>query len=72
MTLADLAVGNTATIKHIEFEKSFCSRCFAMGVRLGAVVTVIRKSPFNGPIQIRIGCTDLSLRKNLAKHIKVL
>lgn len=72
MTLADIPIGKTVTIQAIEFEESFCKRCFALGLRCDAEVTVIRKSLFNGPIHIRIGTTDLALRKSLAKLIKVL
>lgn len=71
-TLATIPVGSTATIDTIEFDEQFCKRCFAMGLRCGAEVRIIRQAPFNGPIHIRIGTTDMCLRRSLAKLIKVL
>jgi len=72
MTLAEIPVGKTVTVQNIEFDEQFCKRCFAMGLRCDARVTVIRRALFNGPIHIRIGTTELALRKSLAKLIKVL
>ena len=72
MTLAELSPGNSATIQQVDVEETFCKRCFALGLKEGAEVTVIRRSLFNGPIHIRVGTTDLVLRKDLANYIKVL
>lgn len=72
MTLAEVPIGKTVTVQSIHFEKEFCTRCFALGLRKGAQISVLRTAPLNGPIHIKIGTTELALRKNLAKLIKVL
>ncbi len=72
MTLDQIEPGQTVTIQQLEFEEGFCKRCLALGLRCGVKVTVIRRALFNGPIHIRIGTTDICLRQNLAKLIKVL
>lgn len=72
MTLDQIQPGQTAVIQKLEFEEGFCKRCLALGLRCGAEVTVIRRAIFLGPIHIRVGTTDMCLRRNLAKLIKVL
>ena len=72
MTLADVPVGKTAIIKSIEFDELFCTRCFALGLRCGVEVTVLRIAPLGGPMHVRLGTTELVLRKTLASLIKVL
>jgi len=72
MTLDQVPVGKTVTIEHIHCDDAFFRRICAMGVRTGSQVTVIRQAPWNGPIHIRAGTTDLCLRRELANHIKVL
>lgn len=70
-TLATVASGKTVKIQNIQFNDEFCKRCFALGLRIGADVTVIRKASFNGPIHISLGTTDLVLRVDLASQIVV-
>ena len=72
MTLAQIPSGKTVEVQSVHFDEEFCKRCFALGLRCGAKVTVIRRSWFGGPIHIRIGTTDLAIRKNLANLVKVL
>ena len=71
-TLNDVATGATATIAEILFDETFCRRCQALGLRCGNQVTVIRRAPAGGPLHIRIGTTDMCLRRSLANLIKVL
>lgn len=72
MTLDLVSVGQTVTIDAIAFDEQFCRRCFALGLRCGNQVTVIRHAMWNGLIHLRVGTTDLCLRRELAKQIKVL
>ena len=72
MTLDQIEPGQTATIQKLEFDEGFCKRCLALGLRCGTEIKVIRRAQFSGPIHIRIGTTDLFLRRSLAKLIKVL
>lgn len=68
--LSLLAPGQTATIGAIEAEGPLCARMAALGLRIGRTISVIRRARMNGPIQIRIGTTDLILR--LSEAAKVL
>lgn len=68
--LSLLAPGQTATIGAIEAEGPVCERMAALGLRSGRRISVIRRARMNGPIQVRIGTTDLILR--LSEAAKVL
>jgi len=72
MTLAQVPIGHTVKVDSLQFDNQLTKRCVALGLRYGASVTVIRRSPFNGPIHIRVGTTELAIRQAQAKLIKVL
>ena len=59
------------TIQSIQVGKELLRRMAGLGLRPGSAVEVIRIGPFNGPMQIRVGHTDLILRRNEAAHISV-
>ncbi len=69
--LATLKPGQSGTITGIRFEKAFAFRLAAMGFRIGKRVKLIRGARFAGPLHIRIGSTDIMLRRNEARHIDV-
>ncbi len=59
------------TIKSIQAGQDLRRRLAGLGLRSGIHVRVIRHSPLNGPIQIRVGNTDLIMRPADAAHIQV-
>ncbi len=59
MTWEQLSIGDRARITAVEGSDSMRSRMFALGLRRGSEVAMIRKAPFNGPLQVRIGSTDV-------------
>ena len=69
--LSDLASGESATILAIHTEEALRQRLLALGFRVGKQVEIIRKASFSGPLQVRIGTTDILLRKNEASQIAV-
>lgn len=71
ITLAHLLPGDTATIVSIHAEEALHQRLLALGFRSGKQVALIRKASFSGPIQVRIGTTDILLRRNEAAKIMV-
>ena len=71
VALSSLAPGESATIVAIHTEEPLHQRLLAMGFRTGKQIEVIRKARFSGPLQVRIGTTDILLRKNEAEKIKV-
>lgn len=71
VALTTLAPGESATIVAIHTEEPLHQRLLAMGFRAGKQIEVIRKARFSGPLQVRIGTTDILLRKSEAEQIKV-
>ncbi|MEQ1628979.1 MAG: FeoA family protein [Gallionella sp.] len=70
-TLASLHIGETATIVSIHAEEALHQRLLALGFRTGKQIELIRKASFSGPLQVRIGTTDIMLRRTEAAKIKV-
>lgn len=70
-TLATLQTGDIATIVSIHAEEALHQRLLALGFRSGKQVELIRKASFSGPLQVRIGTTDILLRRNEAAKISV-
>jgi ferrous iron transport protein A len=70
-TLAALQPGDTATIISIHAEEALHLRLLALGFRTGKRIEMIRKASFSGPLQVRIGTTDVMLRRIEAAKIKV-
>ena len=71
ITLAALHPGDTATIVAIHAEEALHQRLLALGFRSGKQVKLIRKAGFSGPLQVRIGTTDILLRRGEAAKITV-
>ena len=69
ITLAQLHSGDTATIVAIHAEEALHQRLLALGFRSGKQIQLIRKASFSGPVQVRIGTTDIMLRRNDAAKI---
>ena len=70
-TLAALHTGDTATIVAINAEEALHLRLLALGFRNGKKIELIRKASFSGPLQVRIGTTDILLRRSEAAKISV-
>jgi ferrous iron transport protein A len=70
-TLATLSTGDIATIVSIHAEEALHQRLLALGFRSGRQIELIRKASFSGPLQVRIGTTDILLRRTEAAKIKV-
>ncbi|MGA8149049.1 MAG: FeoA family protein [Gallionellaceae bacterium] len=71
VALSTLVPGEIATIATIHTEGPLHQRLLAMGFRTGKQIEVIRRARFSGPLQVRIGTTDILLRKNEAEKIMV-
>ncbi|MBI1174383.1 MAG: ferrous iron transport protein A [Sideroxydans sp.] len=71
VALSSLTPGEGATIVAIHTDEPLHQRLLAMGFRTGKHIEVIRKARFSGPLQVRIGTTDILVRKNEAEQIKV-
>lgn len=69
--LDHLKTGESATIKAVNAGKGLIERLAALGFRSGKKIEIIRRASFNGPLQVRIGSTDIILRGSEAHLIQV-
>ncbi|MBI4938274.1 MAG: ferrous iron transport protein A [Nitrosomonadales bacterium] len=69
--LSSLHPGEIAIIVSIHAEEPLHQRLLAMGFRTGKKIELIRRARFSGPLQVRIGTTDILLRKAEAEKISV-
>ncbi len=69
MTLSELPIGATGTISALTGHPDIRTRMQSIGLRVGREVAVIRRSRFGGPLQVRIGTTDLLIRPQQAMQV---
>lgn len=69
--LSRLKDGETAQVLSIEADEALHHRLMALGFRIGKPVTVIRHGRFKGPLQVRVGMTDVILRRCDAAKIRL-
>lgn len=69
--LGTLKPGQAATIAAVHTDRALFYRLAALGFRVGKRVEVIRHGRFSGPLHVRIGATDIMLRRNEAQKIEV-
>lgn len=70
--LSSLAAGQTATVQALHADSGFQFRLNALGFRIGKPIQVVRTAPFNGPIHLKLGNTEVMLRQKDADNIEVL
>jgi ferrous iron transport protein A len=68
-TLEGLHVGETARISALHVEADLHKRFAALGLRPGNWVRVLRSASLGGPMHLRIGTTELILRRHEARSI---
>ena len=71
VNLETLKAGETATIAAVHTDRALSYRLAALGFRIGKRIEVIRHGRFSGPLHVRIGATDIMLRKKEAQKIEV-
>jgi ferrous iron transport protein A len=69
--LAELMPGQRGIIARLKVDEALYQRLSAMGLRLGRPIHVVRRAALSGPIQVRVGFTDLILRRADALNICV-
>lgn len=70
-TLANLRPGESGIIQAIHSEQALYYRLAAMGFRIGKRIEMVRSARFSGPLHVRVGSTDIVLRRNEAQHIEL-
>lgn len=71
MTLGQVPTGQSAEITHVELDGAFVLRLMEMGLVPGARVTVQKRAPFGGPMEIEVFGYRLSIRGAEADRLKV-
>ncbi len=69
--LSALSPGQSGVITALHAEDELYHRLAAMGFRIGKRVQILRLGRFSGPLHLRIGTTDLMLRRDDANKIDV-
>jgi Fe2+ transport system protein A len=70
-SLDHLHPNQSGTIIAIEAGPELTRRMSALGLRLGRRVEVLRIAPLQGPLQIRVGHTELMIRRIDAAKINI-
>jgi ferrous iron transport protein A len=74
MSLTELSIlplGTTALILGLEAETNLEQRLQALGFRAGKQISIVRKAWFGGPLHVRIGTTEIIMRRRDARAIQV-
>lgn len=71
ISLASLQPGEQATIRAINAEEGLFQRLAALGFRIGKQIELVRLASFSGPMHVRIGSTDIVLRRTEATRIQI-
>jgi len=69
--LEALKPGQSAIISQISTEPGLEQRLLAMGFRTGRQIFVLRCGWLSGPLHVRIGTTEVMLRRQEASQIEV-
>ena len=71
VSLSTLKPGEFAVIAALHTDDALYHRLAAMGFRIGKNIELVRRAKFSGPLHVRIGTTDIMLRRVDAQHIDV-
>jgi ferrous iron transport protein A len=70
-SLARLAVGRSGRILAVAGEAGLLQRLSALGLCKGRTVQVLRRAWWSGPLHVRVGMTELMLRRCDAERIRM-
>jgi Fe2+ transport system protein FeoA len=71
VNLSEMAVGQLVKVLAVTVGSADQRRLIELGVRRGAVVEVVRRAPFGGPLAIRVNGGLLALRAENARNVLV-
>lgn len=66
--LAALKPGHTGIIIHLDTSPGLHQRLLALGFRQGRQVHMLRRSWFSGPVHVRVGTTEVMMRRQDARN----
>lgn len=70
-SLADVALGQSATVREVAGARTFRRRLLEMGLVPGVTVRVVTVAPLGDPIQIEVRGGQWSIRRGEAAQIAV-
>ena len=71
LTLNRLVPGEYGTILALDASEELYQRMVALGLRIGKSVRLLRRARFGGPLHVRVGTTELMLRRREAHCIRL-
>ena len=71
LRLVDLTPGTSATVAALAAEAGLRQRLEALGLRQGQVVQMLRRGAWAGPLHVRVGMTELMLRRRDAALVNL-
>jgi ferrous iron transport protein A len=69
--LASLQPGQMGIIADIQADLGLHQRLSALGFRVGRRVTLVRRAWFSGPLHVRIGTTEIMVRRRDAIAVSI-
>jgi ferrous iron transport protein A len=72
VTLNRLDPGESGTILALDASEELGLRLVALGLRIGNEVLMLRRALFGGPLHVRVGTTELMLRVQEARCIRLM
>ena len=69
LRLVDLPRGSQATVEALAAEAGLRQRLEALGLKPGQVVQMLRRGAWAGPLHVRVGMTELMLRRRDAARV---
>ncbi|MDD2769541.1 MAG: FeoA family protein [Methylococcus sp.] len=72
LNLNHLKDGESAVIRSISADGALYHRLTGLGFRVGKAIAVVRHGRFKGPVQVRIGTTDIIMRRSDAEKIRII
>ena len=72
ITLNDLPIGKTATVRTVGGQGALRQHFLDMGLIPNAAVTMVKRAPMGDPIEVRIKAYELTLRAAEAAEIEVV
>ena len=66
-----LVPGQAGKVVAIHASEDLRRRLVALGLKPGNRIEMIRKGLFTGPLQVRIGTTDIIIRRHDASYIEI-
>ena len=70
--LYSLKINNVATIHSLDNSYESTARLSEMGLIPGSLVRVVKKTPFGGPVQLKLNNYYIAIRKEDAQMINVV